>query len=73
MKIEQRINLKFLVKLIACFQLLKEVYGDVMSRMRVLEWHKQFMEGREEVEEMNVQDTLQHQKPKKISEIGWKD
>jgi hypothetical protein len=50
MKIEQRINLKFLVKLkktpTECFQLLKEVYGDnVTSRARVLEWHKQFMEG----------------------------
>jgi hypothetical protein len=78
MKIEQRINLKFLVKLkkktpTECFQLLKEVYDDVMSRTRVLEWHKQFMEGREEVEETNVWDALQHQKPNKISEIGWKD
>jgi hypothetical protein len=57
MKIEQRINLKFLVILTKktpteCFQLLKEMYGDkLISRTRVLEWHKLFMEGREEVED----------------------
>jgi hypothetical protein len=56
MKIELRINLKFLVKLkkspTECFQLLKEVYGDdVMSCMRVFEWHKSFMEGWEKVED----------------------
>jgi hypothetical protein len=35
-----------------CFQLLKEVYGDnVISRTRVLEWHKLFMDGREGVED----------------------
>ena len=52
---EQRINLKFLVKLrkspTECFKLLTEVYGeDVMSRPRVFEWHKCFKSGREEVE-----------------------
>jgi hypothetical protein len=56
MKIEQHINLKFLLKLkrtlAECFQLLKEVYSDnVMSRLRVYEWHKRFMEDREEVED----------------------
>jgi hypothetical protein len=56
MKIEQHINLKFLVKLkkkiSECFQLVKEVYSDnVMSRTRVSERHKRFMEGREEVED----------------------
>lgn len=55
-KMEQRINLKFLVKLrkspTECFKLLKEVYGkDVMSRARVFEWHKRFKSGREEVED----------------------
>ena len=55
-KVEQRINLKFLVKLrkppSECFQLLKEVFGDnCMSRTRVFEWHKPFSEGREEVED----------------------
>jgi hypothetical protein len=35
-----------------CFQLLKEVYGDnIMSLKQVFEWHKRFMEGREEVED----------------------
>jgi hypothetical protein len=57
MKIEQRINLKFLMKLkketpTECFQLLKEVYSDnVMSRMRLFEWHRWFMESQEEVED----------------------
>jgi hypothetical protein len=38
-----------------CFQLLKEVYGDnVMSRMLVLEWHKRFMEGRENVKAVMI-------------------
>ena len=56
-KIEQRINLKFLVKLkktspMECIKLLKDVYGDnLMSRSRVFEWHKRFNEGREEVED----------------------
>ena len=55
-KIEQRINLKFLVKLgksaTERFNLLTEVYGDsVLSRPRVFEWHKRFREGREEVED----------------------
>ena len=52
-RMEQRINLKFLVKLgkNECFKLLKEVYGkDVMSRPRVFEWHKRFKSGCEEVE-----------------------
>jgi hypothetical protein len=35
-----------------CFQMLKEVCGDnVMSHTQVFEWHKRFMEGREEVED----------------------
>jgi len=51
--IEQRINLKFLVKLgksaTESFRLLTDVYGDdFMSRPRVLEWHKRFRERREE-------------------------
>ncbi|XP_060833661.1 protein GVQW3-like [Rhopalosiphum padi] len=55
-KIQQRINLKFLVKLgksaTESFNLLTEVYGDsVLSRPRVFEWHKRFREGREEVED----------------------
>ncbi|XP_066951254.1 histone acetyltransferase KAT6B-like isoform X4 [Macrobrachium rosenbergii] len=53
---EQRINLKKLVKLgkgpTECLKLLKEAYGeDAMSRPRVFEWHKRFKSGREEVED----------------------
>ena len=53
---EQRINLKFLVKLgkkpSECLQLLREVYGDdAMSQARVYEWHKRFRDGRESVDD----------------------
>ena len=53
---EQRVNLKFLVKLgkkpAECFQLLQNVYGaNCMSCARVFEWHKRFKNGREEVED----------------------
>ena len=55
-RMEQRINLKFLVKLrktlTECFKLLPEVYGeDVMSGTQIFEWHKRFEKGREEVED----------------------
>ena len=50
MSIEQRINLKFLVRLgktpTETFNLLQEVYEDaMMSRTRIFEWHKRFREG----------------------------
>ena len=53
-KIEQRVNIKFLVKLrksmIETFHLLTEAYGDdCLSRTRVFEWHKRFSEGRTSV------------------------
>ena len=53
---EQRINLKFLVKLrktpTECFKLLKEVYSEhVMLRMQIFKWHKHFEKGHEEVED----------------------
>ena len=56
MSIEQRINLKFLVRLgktpTETFNLLQEVYGDAtMSRTRIFERHKRFREGREDVED----------------------
>ena len=56
MSIEQRINLKFLVRLgktpTETFNLLQEVYGDAtMSRTQIFEWHKRFREGREDVED----------------------
>jgi hypothetical protein len=48
-------------------QLLKEVFGDnVMSGTWVFEWHKRFREGREEEEDDERSEALQHQKPKKI-------
>ena len=54
-KHEQRINLKFLVKLkktpTECYKLLQEAYGDIsLSRARVFEWCKRFSEGRESTE-----------------------
>ena len=56
MSIEQRINLKFLVRLgktpTETFNLLQEVYEDAtMSRTRIFEWYKRFREGREDVED----------------------
>ena len=56
MSIEQRINLKFLVRLgktpTEALKLLQEVYGnDTMSRTRLFEWHRRFKEGREVVED----------------------
>jgi hypothetical protein len=78
MKIEQRINLKFLVKLkkspTECFQMLKEVYGDnVMSRTRVLISTNGSWEVGRKWKKTNVRDALQHQKPKKMCEIVCKD
>lgn len=56
MTTEQRINLKFLVRLgkspSDALRMLQEVYGDeAMSRSRVFEWYKRFKEGREDVED----------------------
>ena len=56
MSFEQRINLTFLVRLgktpTETFKLLQEVYGDsTMSTTRILEWHKKFKEGREDVKD----------------------
>ena len=55
-KQEQRIHVKFLVKLkktpTECYKLLKEVYGeDSLSRARVFGWHKRFSEGRESTDD----------------------
>ena len=54
--IEQRINIKFCVKLgkttTETLKMLSDVYGDSsMSRTRVFEWHKRFVESREDVED----------------------
>ena len=56
MSVEQRINLKFLVRLgktpTEVLKLLQEVYGDdTMSRSCLFEWHRRFKEGRDEVED----------------------
>ena len=56
MSVEQRINLKFLVRFektpTEALKLLQEVYGDdTMSRTRLFEWHRRFKEGREEVKD----------------------
>ena len=55
MSAEQRINLKFLVRLgktpTEALKLLQEVYGDdTMSRTRLFEWHRRFKERKEELE-----------------------
>lgn len=55
-KIEQRINIKFLVKLkktaTETLNLLREAYGeDALSKSRVFAWHKRFSDGREDVED----------------------
>ena len=56
MMIEQRINIKFCVKLgktaTETLKMLRDVYRDSsMSRARVFEWHKRFVKGREDVED----------------------
>ena len=56
MTIEQRINIKVCVKLgktaTETLKMLRDVYGDSsMFRTRVFEWHKRFVEGREDVED----------------------
>ena len=52
--VEQRVNIKFLIKLgksaTETYNLLTEVYGDqCLSRTQVFEWFKKFTEGREYV------------------------
>jgi len=52
--VEQRVNVKFCVKLSKSaketYDLLKKVYGDeCLSRTRVFEWFKRFKEGTEEI------------------------
>ena len=56
MSLDQRINLKFLVKLkktpTESLKMLQEAYEDqAMSRARVFEWHRRFREGEEDVED----------------------
>jgi len=54
LKVEQRVNIKFLLELkqntAESFWMLSEVYGEERSsRARVFEWHKRFRGGREDV------------------------
>ena len=56
MSFEQKINLKFRVRLgktsIKTFKFLQEVYRDaMMSRTRIFEWRKSFKVGKEDVED----------------------
>ena len=56
MSVDQRINLKFLVRFgktpTEALKLLQEVYGDdTIPRTRLFEWHRRFKERREEVED----------------------
>ena len=56
MTIEQRINIKLCVNLgktaTETMKMLRDVYGNSsMFRTRVFEWHKRFVEGREDVED----------------------
>ena len=56
MALEQRTNLKFLVRLgkspTEAFKMLQLVYGDeTMAQSSVFEWHKRFRDGLEEVED----------------------
>lgn len=55
-KSDQRVNIRFLVKLkksaTETYQMLLEAYGDkCLSRARVFEWHKRFLEGRDSVKD----------------------
>ena len=56
MSLDQRTNLKFLVKLkktsMESLKMLQEAYGDqAMSCARVFEWHQRFRQGEEDVED----------------------
>ena len=56
MTLEQRTNIKFLVKLgktaTETLSMLNDLYGDeTMSRARVFEWHKRFASGRDDVDD----------------------
>jgi hypothetical protein len=81
-KLEQRIHLKFLVKLkktpTMCLKIVKDVYGDsFLSRAMVSMWHKRFSEGRNAVEdeerEGRPNTSKTNENVAKISEINRKD
>ena len=56
MTLEKKVNLKFCVKLekiaTETLKMLREIYeNSAMSSTKVFEWHKRFVEGREDVED----------------------
>ena len=58
-KVSNKFNIRFLFKIkknvMETFQLLTEAYGEVcISHSWVLEWHRRFLEGRENVKVMIV-------------------
>uniref|UniRef100_A0A8C4RWB8 Mos1 transposase HTH domain-containing protein n=1 Tax=Erpetoichthys calabaricus TaxID=27687 RepID=A0A8C4RWB8_ERPCA len=70
--IEQRVNLKFLVKLhktsTECFQMLTTAYGNkCLSRVRVFEWHKRFSERRENLEDFNMKKVCAKMVPRVLT------
>ncbi|XP_025415359.1 protein GVQW3-like [Sipha flava] len=72
LKIEQRVNIKFLVKLkktaTESFRMLSEVYGEeCLCRAHVFEWYKRFSSGREDVEADDRPGRLQQMKTLKKS------
>lgn len=72
LKIEQRINFKFIVKLkkslTKCFKLSTEVYKEVTkSCTRVFEWYKRFSEGQEKVD--NIEHPNRHSTSKKLTRL----
>ncbi|KAJ8956999.1 hypothetical protein NQ318_012165 [Aromia moschata] len=74
-QMEQRVNLKFFVKLEKTFTedyaMLKAVYGnDYLSRTQVFEWFKRFKQGRETTENDPRPDDPQRQKRTKTTENG---
>jgi hypothetical protein len=57
--LEQRINIKFCVKLgktasDTCAMLSEAYEGEAMKKSSIFEWHKQFKEGRENVEDVDI-------------------
>jgi len=76
--VEQRVNVKFCVKLgksaAETYDLLKKVYGDeCLSRTQVFEWFKRFKEEREEIRDDQLPDHPSTSKTdaniKKVGEI----
>ena len=81
-KVEQRVNVKFCVKLgksaTETYDLLKKVYGDeCLSRTQVFDWFKRFKEEREEIGDDERPGRPSTSKTdaniEKVSEIVWQN